>query len=258
METTNAPAANMWVPNVPVPPTNAVPTHLINNAVPVIATASTIDMKTILIIVLGGLLVIAILGVNVIDGIANVIKRLAEVFSELIAIVLKLLGYTTGAVVSTAGKSVEVVGRGVEVIGHGLERIGDGVEKVGDQVTDQVDGDHNNAKDSTKEDDSEKEPEFTDVTFPSSGRKIDEVVGRRRGEYNPGPIANDPMARDTVTGSKQRWCLAGSFRGTHGCTAVDDDRLCTSGRLFPSKSACMMPDYTTKSVIHRDSSKRSG
>lgn len=219
----------------PMSANNSIIPNFSAQSEPTIGSSSMFDFKTIVIIVLGGLLLITILGVN---------SAIVNLFSDIFAVILKLLGYTTGAAISTVGKGVEIVGRGVEVVGDGVERVGKSVDNVGDHITDKVDNDDD------KDDNKDNEPELDDtsfaddVTFPSSGRKIDEVVGRRRGEYQPGPMKNDPMGSDTgISTGKQRWCLAGTFRGSRGCVAINDNRLCSSGKLFPSKSECMKPKH---------------
>jgi hypothetical protein len=195
------------------------------------------------------LLILTALGVNVVPIFVEAAHAIASIAADIVAMVLNILGHTTGTVVSAAGKGVEIVGKGVEVAGKGIGDIGEDVTEVIDKYKDGKEKRDNkrdekernekerNEKEKDDGDDDKdkmnKHPEFVDVTIPDSGRKIRvEDALSKRPNYQPGQISNNPLASDYGSTGKQKWCLAGDFRGSRGCVAVDDDRLCSSNKLY--------------------------
>lgn len=200
---------------------------------------ATVDWKTFAIAFLCFLLFLVVLRVDVVELVAKVAREL----QRFIGWILRSLGYTTGTVIAggahIATTGVEIVGSAVEEAG---EVIADTAKSYEPSSSDASTPGENEKRDSDKDKDkSDKDKGTRDDGFDLTARSYRKVSDRQAAPIRR--IRQDDMASSAQHSSKRGgWCLAGIYGGKRGCAAVDDDRLCTSGKLYASKEACSSGD----------------
>jgi hypothetical protein len=171
---------------------------------------SLFSNKNTLIIVLVGLLVLSLLGINLITVADIIIRYIYQILSPLI----NLLLYGTGTVIN---KSTDIITdttkKGVDIAGGTLHDVGDLFKKAGehDAVKLQLDNSINDSN---------------------------------RRKHEPKPDKSDNPIQKPIAAAKTNWCLVGEYQGRRGCIEISEHDKCLSGQVFPNQKACLNPTLT--------------
>ena len=178
-----------------------------NSNVPVIVQAneSIFNNKNIVIILLGGLLLFSLLGINIIEIVSNIITYFLNIVKPFLIRVLSLFGYTAGTVINTTTDLASLTAKtGIDIASGALHSVGDLL----------------------------KNP--SEFHINASGYKIPSVSA----DTTKNPIQNP------IASSKTNWCLVGEYEGRRGCINVNDQSTCMSGQVFPTQQLCLNPTMT--------------
>jgi hypothetical protein len=164
--------------------------------------------KNSLIIVLLGLLVLSILGINLLTMADNVLKLLYAIIQPLISVIFT----GTGILIN---KSTDIITdttkTGIDIAGGTFHSVGDLLKKAGE----------------------------------NSGSRLDTSINVstiKKEEPKPDTTEN-PIQKPIVT-AKTNWCLVGEYKGRRGCIEISEHDKCLSGQVFPYQKTCLNPTFT--------------
>jgi hypothetical protein len=183
--------------NVPRPPPQPIGSNLFSN-------------NNTLIIVLVGLLVLSLLGINLLT-IADVIVRYIYQF---LSPIINLILYGTGSVIN---KSTDVITdttkKGIDIAGGTLHDVGDLFKKAG-------------------------EHDATKLQLDNS------INNSNKRKHEPKPDNSDNPIQKPIASTKTNWCLVGEYQGRRGCIEIGEHDKCLSGQVFPNQKICLNPTLT--------------
>ena len=180
--------------------------------------SSLFENKNLFIIILIGLLLLSILGINILAISGNILQTITNIFGPMISQILSIFGYTTGTILN---KSADIVG---DTAKTGIDIAEGTVHSVGDLLK--------NASDANVNADAK--------------RGLDDAINRanrdREHRYEePKPDHSDNPIQNPITSSKNQWCLVGEYQSKRGCIEIGESDKCISGQLFPTQQMCLNP-----------------
>jgi hypothetical protein len=179
-------------------------------------TSNLFSNKNMIIIVLCGLLLLSILGINILTIVGNIVQVLTNIFGPLVLNILGLLGYTTGTVLDKGADVVSDVAKtGIDIAEGTVHSVG-GILKNSGQISDpnfktNIDAAINNA--------------------PAPPAKVEP----------PQPTPSENPIQNPISAGKNNWCLVGEYMGRRGCIEVGENDKCLSGQLYPTNAFCLNP-----------------
>ena len=168
--------------------------------------------KNVIIIVLSVLLLFNFLGINLLDILNNFIKAITRIFGPLIIKILSTLGYTTGVILNTSADVVGTTGKTAIDIAEGT------VQNVGNLM----------------------------IKASKKGMNANTMGELEHSMQLNDSLMNVPQndqatnsIQKPISANKSGWCLVGEFENKRGCVSVGEQDQCLSGKIYPSKQACM-------------------
>jgi hypothetical protein len=160
--------------------------------------------KNLLIIVLLGLLILSLLGINLITIADNLIRDLYSLFEPIIDKIL----YGTGEVINkTTDVVTDTTKAGVDIAGGAVQNIGDLLKKAGDDR-------------------------------PILDRSINNSSVNKN---EPKPDTSENPIQKPISSTKTHWCLVGEYQNRRGCIEIGEHDKCLSGQIFPNQKSCLNP-----------------
>ena len=179
------------------------------------------DNKNLFIIILIGLLLLSILGINILAVSGNILQTITNIFGPMISQILSIFGYTTGTILN---KSADIVS---DTAKTGID-IADGtVHSIGDLL-----------KNASNTNVNEEAKRGLDNAINQSKRE------NERHEEPPQPDHSDNPIQNPISSSKSQWCLVGEYQSKRGCVEIGESDKCISGQLYPSQQMCLNPTMT--------------
>lgn len=164
--------------------------------------------KNSLIIVLLGLLVLSILGINLLTMADNILKLLYAIIQPITSLIFRgsgiLINASTDIITDTTKK-------GIDVAGGTFHDVGDLLKKAG-----------------------ETNGSTLDTSINVSTIKKEE----------PKPDNTENPIQKPIVAAKTNWCLVGEYQGRRGCIEISEHDKCLSGQVFPDQKACLNPTLT--------------
>ena len=168
------------------------------------------------------IIMLALLGINIFVYLADGTKNI----SDILGATLKKIFYTSGDVTSEVTKDV------VQGSADGLKKGVDTIENTIINTVDAVTG---------------KNGIIGDISQPSTEQN--EVI--KTNTQNKGVSYEDvrckdgcpfPSANELNTTDKFGWCLIGEENGERSCIEINQNDMCMSGDIYPSRNVCINPN----------------
>lgn len=164
-----------------------------------------IDFKTMVIIVLLIIVVLAYIKINVITIIGDGVQSGVDFFSPVFSYLLDFIGDSSGKAINKAAEITADVSKG------GIDLAEGAVQNVGNLLI-------------GKSDIGSKKKSYT--------------------VNDPEPDSPEDNIQKPRSSLKTKWCLAGEYQSKRGCIPISESDKCMSGQVFPNEKLCLNPNFT--------------
>ena len=171
------------------------------------------DLRTIVIVTLLIIVILAFLGFNVLNMFGNALHSIFDAIHPLTSGITGLVRKSTGTIINKAAKiSADVSKGGIDLAEGAVEDVGNII--IGDEAT-------------------------------GKKSKNEGFVGSRLQPTNVQPDHESDQPEDTIQKSivntKTKWCLSGEYQNKRGCISVSESSKCLTGQVFQTEKKCV--DY---------------
>jgi len=163
----------------------------------------SLDFKTMVIIILLIVMVLAYIKINVITIIGDGVQAGVDFFSPVFNYLLNFIGDSSGQAINKAAEITADVSKG------GIDLAEGAVQEVGNLLI-------------GKSDIGSKKKSYT--------------------LHEPEPDSPEDNIQKSRSSLKTKWCLAGEYQNKRGCISISESDKCMSGQVFPNEELCMNPN----------------
>lgn len=160
------------------------------------------DFKTLVILILLIVMVLAYIKINVITIIGDGVQSGVDFISPVFSFLLDFIGDSSGKAINKAAEITSDVSKG------GIDLAEGAVQEVGNLLI-------------GKSDIGSKKKSY-DLSDPEPDSPEDNIQKSR-------------------SSLKTKWCLAGEYQNKRGCISISESDKCMSGQIFPNEAMCMNP-----------------
>jgi hypothetical protein len=180
--------------------------------VPSEPSSFSFDWKNGVIVCLIVLLVLAFLGINLLNIGGHFLNWFSRIFVYLFVDILAYFGYAAGSVINV----------GADVVGD-VAKVGIGIaEGTAHDVGDLL-----------------KKPSM-EVINHNSRNDIDRALNyNNKPMHEPSPMHSENPIQKPISSSKIQWCLVGEYEEKRGCIEIGEHEKCMSGQVFPTQQMCL-------------------
>lgn len=161
------------------------------------------DFKTLVIVILLIIMVLAYIKINVITIAGDAVQTGVDFFSPVISFILDFVGDSSGKAINKAAELSADVSKG------GIDLAEGAVQEVGNLLI-------------GKSDVGSKKKSYT--------------------LNDPEPDSPEDNIQKSRSSQKTKWCLAGEYQNKRGCISISESDKCMSGQIFPNEELCMNPN----------------
>lgn len=176
------------------------------------------------------LVILLFLGINVFSYLGDFMQSVKEIFAPLLKNVLESLGY----VVTEGTKDItQVTAEGAKL---GIDVAAGTIESGVDVIQGQLDIDQKPNNQLNKKNIQSNQ----NTSQPKQSSTLNSALADA--EENAIPLPDDATSSTQRSGSnKSGYCYIGEDRGFRSCIRVNENDVCMSGDIFPSKDICVNP-----------------
>jgi hypothetical protein len=161
------------------------------------------DLKTLCIIFLLIVMVLAYVKINLITIVGDGIQSGVDFISPVFAYLLDFIGDSSGKAINKAAEVTADVSKG------GIDLAEGAVQEVGNLLI-------------GKSDVGSKKKSYT--------------------LNDPEPDSSEDNIQKSRSSLKTKWCLAGEYQNKRGCISISESDKCMSGQVFPNEELCLNPN----------------
>jgi hypothetical protein len=185
-------------------------------------TNNSFSNKTIIIILLSVLVILAILGINLLTFGGNLLEVFTKFINNLLTIIkpfivslLSIFGYTTGYTLNTTSNIIANTGKTSLDIADGS------IHSLGNIF---IQSSLPNIK-------------------PEEKKNIDNTLNLSTIRFNtPQTDTTASPIQNPISSNKSNWCLVGDYAGKRGCIEIGEHDKCMSNQVFPTQQLCLNPN----------------
>jgi len=177
--------------------------------------------KNAIIIILFGLVVLSLIGINLLNITGNLMDGLLHIFGPSIKNLFAMLGYSTGELINDSAD----VAASAAVLGVDIAK--GTTQSIGDLLINSSKGGMNEA----------------------DKRRLDDALNSPRcdkdeQDQEPAPVQSSEPTVAAIGSQKPKagWCYVGDYAGSRGCVSMTEHNKCMSGQVFQTQAACLSPD----------------
>ena len=159
------------------------------------------DFKTLVIIILLIVMVLAYVKINLISIFGDAVQSGVDFFSPLLSYLFDFIGDSSGKAINKAAEITADVSKG------GIDLAEGAVQDVGNLL----------------------------IGKAAVGSK------KSYNMADPQPDSPEDNIQKPRSSLKTKWCLAGEYQNKRGCIAISESDKCMSGQIFPNEEMCMNP-----------------
>jgi len=163
------------------------------------------DLKTLVIISLLIIMVLAYIKINVITIFGETVQTGVDFFTPVFAYLLDFMGDSSGKAINKAAEVTADVSKG------GIDLAEGAVQEVGNLLIGQ-----------------------SDVGSKKKSYTL----------HEPQPDSPEDNIQKSRSSLKTKWCLAGEYQNKRGCISISESDKCMSGQIFPNEELCINPNLT--------------
>jgi len=181
-------------------------------------SSSLFSGKNLVIIILLGLVILSLIGINFFEWVVNTILRIIEAIIPSIRDLLAMIGFSTGTIIKGGADLVaDTAELGIDVAKGTTHSIGDLLINSNKPGIDQS-----------------RQVSLTEVIN----------VPNIKFSNQPQPVQSSEPIMTPICSQKPMagWCYVGDFNGARGCVDVNEHDKCMSGQIFASQSQCLNPN----------------
>jgi hypothetical protein len=161
------------------------------------------DLKTLFIIILLVVIVLAYVKINLITIIGDGVQSGVDFFSPVFSFLFDFIGDSSGKAINKAAEITADVSKG------GIDLAEGAVQEVGNLLIGKAD---------------------------VGSRKKSYTLNE------PQPDIPEDNIQKSRSSLKTKWCLAGEYQNKRGCISISESDKCMSGQVFPNEEMCMNPN----------------
>lgn len=181
-------------------------------------SSSLFSGKNLVIIILLGLVILSLIGINFFEWVVKTILRIIEAIIPSIRDLLAMIGFSTGTIIKGSADLVaDTAELGIDVAKGTTHSIGDLLINSNKPGIDQS-----------------RQVSLTEVIN----------VPNIKFSNQPQPVQSSEPIMTPICSQKPMagWCYVGDFNGARGCVDVNEHDKCMSGQIFASQSQCLNPN----------------
>lgn len=184
------------------------------------------------------LVILLFLGINVFSYLGDFLQSLKELLAPLLKTILESLGY----VVTEGTKDItQVTAEGAKL---GIDVAAGTIESGVDVIQGQLDIESPNQINMSLQNQNQNQNQSSSQNKMNKTNKLTTSLNAALAdaEENAQPLPDDATSStQRMSSNKSGYCYIGEDRGFRSCIRVNENDVCMSGDIFPSKDICVNP-----------------